>query len=92
MRILKICAVGIGAIIFESVLCVGRIIASLIQRSAAVFSGLCLLCALVALIQDRAITYMVGASMLGFVLCMTIPFLFQLMIAGVELLEGKLLL
>lgn len=91
MRIIKICAIGIGAILLESILCVAKLLAFVIRRVAAVFSMLFLFSAVVALIQDGAITYMAGASMLGFVLCMAIPFLFQFMITGVELLGEKML-
>ena len=92
MRIIKVCVTCIGAIVFESILCLSRVLSHIVQRVAALFSLLFLLSAVIALIQDRAITYMVGASMLGFFLCILIPFVFQLMIAGVELLEEKFLI
>ena len=92
MRVIKICATCIGAVIFECILFLSRVLSHIVQRVAGLFSLLFLLSALIALIQDRAITYMVGASTLGFFLCILIPFIFQLMVAGVELLEEKLLI
>jgi len=92
MRVLKICAMGIAAIVLESVLCLGKFFAFVVQRVAALFSLLFLLSAVVAVIQNGVFTYMTGVSVLGFVLCFLAPFVFQLVLNGVEVLEEKLIL
>ena len=82
---------GMGAMVLASILCITKLLAFIIRRVAALFSMLFLLSAVAALIQNGAITYMVGASILGFVLCFVVPFVFQLMVVGIELIEEKLL-
>ena len=92
MCIIKAIFIGIGAILFETILCVGRIFNHIIQRVAALFSLLFLLSAVLAVIQNGVFTYMTGVSVLGFVLCLLVPFVFQLVLSGVEVLEEKLIL
>lgn len=87
MRIIKVCLVGIVAVVLESVLCVGRFASHVLNRVAALFSGLFLLSAVVAMIQNGGITHLAATSLLGVLLCIVVPILFGVMIEGLRLLE-----
>lgn len=92
MQIVKAIITGIGVIVFEGILCLGRVISYVLQRVAASFALLFLLSAVLAMIKNGLLTYMVGASVLGFVLCFLIPFLLRFLLTGAELLEERLFL
>ena len=64
MRIIRVCLIGIAAVVLESVLCVGRFAAHLLHRIAGLFAGLFFLSAVVALIQHGAVTHLVATSLL----------------------------
>ena len=87
MRIIKVCLVGIMAVVLESVLCVGRFAAHLLNRIAGLFSGLFLLSAVVELIQHGAVTHLVATSLFGVLLCVIIPILFGVIVEGLRMLE-----
>lgn len=91
MRIIRVCLVGIVAVVLESVLCVGRFAAHLLNRIAGLFSGLFLLSAVVALIQHRAVTHLVATSLLGVLLCVVIPILFGVIVEGIGMLEDRMI-
>lgn len=87
MRIIRVCLVGVAAVVLESVLCVGRFAAHILHRIAGLFSGLFLLSAVVALIQHGEVTHLVATSLLGVLLCVVIPILFGMIVEGLGLLE-----
>lgn len=87
MRIIRVCLVGVAAVVLESVLCVGRFAAHVLHRIAGLFSGLFLLSAVVALIQHGEVTHLAATSLLGVLLCVVIPILFGMIVEGLGLLE-----
>lgn len=91
MRIIKVCLVGIVAVVLESVLCIGRFASHILNRVAALFSGLLLLNAVVAMIQHGRVTHLAATSLLGVLLCIVIPILFGVMVEGLKLLEERML-
>jgi hypothetical protein len=90
MRIIRVCLVGILAVVLESVLCIGRFTSHVLNRVAALFSGLFLLSAVVAMIQHGGITHLAATSLLGVLLCVIIPILFGVLVEGLGMLEDRM--
>lgn len=91
MRIIRVCLVGVAAVVLESVLCVGRFTAHVLNRVAAFLSGLFFLSAVVEMIQHGMITHLAATSLLGVFLCIVIPLMFGVIIESLKLLEEQMI-